>query len=318
MIAYVSPGGALSGTCTATAPCRNIDFALALTPTRPFILADSGTYSQIATLRLTGSRRIIGRGLTPPIIRRSTMGPIVTLDDGVFGLEYVDIVGATGDGLEADTGGHGVLCPANTGASVRIIDSVVRENASNGVRGRMCTVELRRSRLSGNGLSGLAVTDSTATVDSCVVSGNEQGLNLDAGVFSVTNNFIFRNAKFGIQLFLFSAQTGSFEFNTIVDNGVSALNDAGFACSGNGASMPNNIIARNSRQTSGNCTFPSSIILDGASPSLMFVSPDVAPFDYHIKPGSMAIDMATITTIDHDFDGDPRPSDAADVGADEL
>jgi hypothetical protein len=82
--------------------------------------------------------------------------------------------------------------------------------------------------------------------------------------------------------------------------------------------MPNNIIVRNTRQTSGTCSFPNSIVIDANIAPLMFVSPDAEPFDYHLQAGSMAIDAATITTVTHDFDGDPRPSNEADVGADEF
>jgi hypothetical protein len=58
----------------------------------------------------------------------------------------------------------------------------------------------------------------------------------------------------------------------------------------------------------------------GADPSSAhFVSPDVQPYDYHLGAGSVAIDAATMATLDHDFDGEPRPKGAArDIGADEA
>ncbi|MDB4956670.1 MAG: hypothetical protein JWO36_4239, partial [Myxococcales bacterium] len=63
---------------------------------------------------------------------------------------------------------------------------------------------------------------------------------------------------------------------------------------------------------------PGSIITDNIA-TLHFKSPDVQPYDYHVDLGSSAIDTATGSSIDHDFDGDPRPKgNGRDVGADET
>ena len=83
---------------------------------------------------------------------------------------------------------------------------------------------------------------------------------------------------------------------------------------------PNNIIARNgSANIAGSgCTATSSLTLGTDVTALMFKSPDSAPYDYHILHGSSAIDQATASTIDHDYDGDHRPmGSASDIGADE-
>jgi hypothetical protein len=50
-----------------------------------------------------------------------------------------------------------------------------------------------------------------------------------------------------------------------------------------------------------------------------FVSP--AEWNYHIGPGSAAIDAGVYTEVDTDVDGDPRPwpsGGASDIGADEA
>lgn len=50
-----------------------------------------------------------------------------------------------------------------------------------------------------------------------------------------------------------------------------------------------------------------------------FVSPGAPNFDYHIQPGSAAIDQAVNSTIARDIDGQARPfGSASDVGADEY
>jgi hypothetical protein len=53
---------------------------------------------------------------------------------------------------------------------------------------------------------------------------------------------------------------------------------------------------------------------------LNFVSPDIAPHNYHIQRGSSAIDLATTpSTLAVDIDGDSRPQgNGRDRGADEV
>jgi hypothetical protein len=53
---------------------------------------------------------------------------------------------------------------------------------------------------------------------------------------------------------------------------------------------------------------------------LNFVSPNGAPFDYHITQNSSAIDQATTSpALAIDIDGDSRPQGKArDQGADEV
>jgi hypothetical protein len=324
-VAYVSTSGATSGECLETSPCDKIEFALALTPERPFIVIESGTYTRAGTLALLGSRRLIGRGPTRPVLRRSTDGPIVTLQNvAEIGLEELEISGATGTAGPGDpTLGHGVLCPTgSTGGTrtVKLVDSVVRGNAVHGVRAQNCTVDAFLTRFAENGSSGVSMTDSASVFDRCVVEDNvERGAFFDVGIYVVTNSIIARNGRVGLELFASSGSRA--EFNTIVDNANTGTlgQHAGFFCNAPNIAFSNNIVSRNRIQTSGSgCTFPDSIIIDTDITPLNFVSPDVAPFDYHIQAGSIAIDAAGTTTLDHDFDGQPRPASGADVGADEL
>ncbi len=321
-VAYVAPNGPSTGDCLETSPCATIEAALALG--RPFVVIESGTYQRSGTVNLVGVNvRLIGRGNTRPVLRRSDVGPIVTiLSAATVGLEFLELSNSTG--TPADEA-HGVECKQLQGVpKVRLVDAVVRNNALSGVHTNTCVLDAIRSEFRANGADGLQLIDTNTVIDACTFAENgSEGALLDGGVHVVTNSFFFRNPRNGLSLF---ASPGSrVEFNTIVDNGAAgtSTDSAGFFCNANGGSLsfPNNILARNKTSTDGSgCTFPSSIIVDstGDIGPLKFVSPDVAPFDYHIQAGSMAIDAATITTLDHDFDGDPRPSSGADVGADEL
>jgi hypothetical protein len=322
MIAYVAPTGSPTAACTMAAPCSTIEAALQLTPAKPIIVIESGTYSQNAALMFeNGSRRLIGRGPTRPILQRATTGPIALVQfSGQLSVESLEIRGATG-GTTGDTiSGHGVVCVsggAGGGRSVRFVDAVLRQNTANGFLSRNCAVEVIRSQFVDNAFHGAAMIDTTAVIDRSTFSGNERGLQLDFGTFTLTNSFITRNSTRGLELF---ASVGTrIEFNTIVDNG-GQPSDVGFSCNSTGLTCPNNIIARNRVQTlSSGCTFPDSIIIDLDITPLMFVSPDVAPFDYHIQSGSLAIDQAMVSTVTSDFDGDPRPRGGGfDIGADEL
>jgi hypothetical protein len=275
----------------------------------------------MGTLALTGSRRLIGAGATQPVLTRADAGPVVTVQAGEIGIERIEVANALGPQGPDLTSGHGILCVGGGGgtAAIRLVDAVLRSNQAMGFSGSNCTANFVRSRFVENE-RGIGLVDSTATIDACEVSSNsDDGVLLDIGLYTMTNSLIARNGRSGINFFSENASS-RIEFNTIVDNGrVSTATRRGFVCNATSGSFGNNIIARNQQQqTSGTCAFPNSIIVDADIAPIMFVSPDVAPFDYHIQAGSLAVDAATITTNDHDIDGDARPSDAADVGADEL
>ena len=53
--------------------------------------------------------------------------------------------------------------------------------------------------------------------------------------------------------------------------------------------------------------------------NLNFAEPNTIPYDYHLRTGNIAIDMAATSTVMFDVDGEARPNGAArDIGADEL
>lgn len=322
-IAYVDRAGAASSECSALAPCSTIERALSLVPPRAVLVISPGMYSRAGTLTITGTRRLIGSGATRALITRSGQGPIITVsgaDD--VSLEHLEISGATGTGTVETTRGHGVLCTLGAGAPMMSLDDVVlRNNAFSGISSRNCTLTATRTRFDNNSGSGVLLTDSRGTFDACSFANNGfEGANFDGGLYSVTNSYFTRNGQRGLALFTFEdASTVRFEFNTIADNNPTAPvgSREGINCGSNSGivAAQNNLIVRNTAV--GTCTYPSSILTNDVA-SVNFASADTAPFDYHIQPGSIAIDAATVTTIDHDFDGDPRPSNAADIGADEL
>lgn len=317
-IAYVSPTGSATSSCTKADPC-GIVRGLALSPPLQFIVLANGTYSQIATLTISGRRNLIGTGTTRPILTRSVAGPIVSLALGAdVTFEHIEFSGATNGGGGGNTTGSGILCPDgsanNMGVTVRVKDGAFINNQGAGIEARKCAVEVFNSTFNTNS-QGLGVVDTNAKVERSSFTGNKTALFLDAGLFLVTNNFITRNEE-GIDLF---ANAGTIvEFNTIADNTVFGLRCQSFA----GATpFPNNLLARNMVNTpaSTTCSYPNSITATTDIGPIKFKSPDAAPFDYHITAGSSAIDLGAATSLTTDFDGETRPIGAApDIGADEL
>lgn len=321
-IAYVDRLGGPTNDCTRVSPCSTIERALAILPSRPYVVIAGGRYARTGALTITGPRWLVGTGTPKPVLDRDDDGPVVLVEGAVtLRVENLELSGATGDPANSPlNAGNGLYCRRLGGSpDVELRDVLSRNNSYTGIRSLTCTITIVRSVFTQNPI-GAWLQDSTATIDRTEFVANGTGANLDGGRFTVTNTFATRNGSAGIELY--SDVTGSrVEFNTIVDNAYADSLAAGFHCNlSTPATFPNNVIARNRASTAGtNCSYPGSIIVDNDISALKFKQPDNAPYDYHITAGSLAIDMATVSTLDHDFDGDARPKGAGrDVGADEA
>ena len=320
-IAYIDANGAATSDCTRSSPCSTITRALALMPARPYLVIAAGAYPNAAALSPSAERWLIGTG-APPSLTRTTDGPIISVTGGGADLHLDNLIieGATGNS------GDGIyFTQIGAVAELTLHHVTVRNNSQSGLNA-VGPIVATESTFSNNGFQGVRLSESVATFDRCLVTENDAGMDLDGGRYTVTNTLISRNtssvyAVYGINLY--STIGGHrIEFNTIVDNvNLAASVGAGFGCNLSAAtSFPNNIIARNTKQTQGsNCFYPNSLISDADISALKFRSPDTAPYDYHLQTGSTAIDAATVSTVDHDFDGDARPNGPGrDVGADEY
>ncbi|MBA3393932.1 MAG: right-handed parallel beta-helix repeat-containing protein [Deltaproteobacteria bacterium] len=273
-----------------------------------------GMYQQAETVTILGVRHLIGAA-EAPTITNSVAGPIVKLAFAAdVTLENIKVSGATSGAAI----GNGVECPMGTNATIRLVRSNLTGNAAAGLKAAGCTFEATESVFSNNA-KGISTIDCKGVVNRSVFTGNmSQGLVLDAGLYAIRNSFVFRNGGHGIEIFP-NVPGNVVELNTIVDNAI------GVGCISDGTStgaFANNIIVRNAMNVEAepSCTYPGSIILGNDVSTLKFKSPDVAPFDYHITAGSIAVDQATSASMaEEDFDGEARPNGPArDVGADEL
>ena len=297
-VLYVAQGGVDQGTCTLAAPCATITYALTkVTTARPFIKV-SGAITDNAT--------IMGQAVT--ILAESTAKLTAT------GTKVALIIAMASD--------------------VSIYDlHVVGDMAQSALTSNASTVRLDRVTITGAGKVAIdAKGNGTLFVQRSRIIGNPGGgIQTDANaIFNVTSSFIVGNGNAMSSMVggaTFAAPTASsnrFEFNTVADNQVHNQVTAGVSCTiTNALDASNNLITHNSPSPAtlspdtSFCSFTNSKVATDESP---FKFRNIALFDYHLMPGSTAIDGApgdaTITT---DIDGDFRPQgQAADYGADEY
>ena len=324
-IAYVATNGNPASDCTPVSPCNTIDRGLLVGPARQFVLIESGTYSSTSAIAIIGVRWLIGRGASRPVLTRSTDGPIVVASGpSQVKLQHLEVFGARG--TSSPNQGNGVECNAIGGApKLELIDMLVRLSASDGVNGSGCDFNATASQFLNNTNHGVRLTDGTALIDRCTSMFSSIGVALDGGIYVVTNTVVARNSFRGIDLY--SVNNGNrIEHSTIIDNGDGAIG-SGIECNlvGNAVGVfPNNIIARNKPlqvepTTNSQCIYPGSMLIDTDITALKLKMPDAPPYDFHLLPGSNAIDVGVQSSIKTDLDGESRPFGGAnDVGADEL
>jgi hypothetical protein len=313
-IAHVTPSGGGSTDCSSGAPCT-IARALAL-GTKKYILIQSGSYSNSAILTVSGERWLVGGG-TRPKITTSVPGPVFRVPPGAnVRFENLEIYGAVSSGTTRPYGS--AIDGFDTGAgsrAIEILDSVLRANEYAGLDCQGCTARVVGSTFEGLGF-GIFIQIGTLTGDRLDLHGNLVALYLYQGTTDVKNSFLTRNES-AIELCYTNGST-KFEGLTIADSSQFGI----LTCAADvQAVFQNSIIARNATNKSPeivSATFPGSIVTDSVT-ALKFKSPDAAPYDYHLLPGSSAVDQGVPSTNDHDFDGKQRPlGAAADVGAHEV
>lgn len=235
----------------------------------------------------------------------------------------------------------GVVFDISTGSDVAIYDLAITGNNDKGVVVDKSTLRLVRTTITGcNKKDNRAVeakTSSTLIVSrSTIVANVGGGIITDAtSTYNITNSFLVRNgaddsAVGGASLGATSSGLNRFEMNTLADNRVSATANAGGLHCASSLRAPNNLIVRNysngltgvinaNKSGIGGCNLDDSVIATDPA-SFAFVMPEgTGPWDYHIGPGSMAIDRGVTTDIAVDVDGDARPFNGKfDVGADEY
>jgi len=309
-IAYVKPpslGGTDNPSCTLAMPCTKV--ASALATGRPYVKL-AGTNDEGGTVSIDSRNVILLAERDAKLVRTSNGLHVEVKGTSQVEIYDLEISGATG------AQGFGISMPTGNTATLTLRRVKVSDNAGGGIVANGGALTVSQSTVSNNLGGGISVTGAGST-------------------FDITNCLIFRNgnsnaATVGGASLATSGGTNVFEFNTVVDNQIqnSGVLAGGVFCDIANFVGANNIIARNfvnndanraNSNTSGLCTYPTSSISTTVA-GLNFISPDNAPHNYRILPGSTAIDQATTpSNLSVDIDGDPRTQGSApDQGADEY
>lgn len=324
-VAYVNGGTGTGAACTKAAPCKTLTAALATS--KAMVKVKGVTAEPAGVTAGAVARRVFGD--TGAQIATASVAPIV-LASANTNIEFHQVTIGNEPGIQPPAC---ILINNGTTATIKVFGGKIYgcqvgiSNASSGG-----TVTVTGATVSGNTGGGISSTGGTVTVTGATVSGNSGGgITTTNGIVKLTNNFIIRNGNASTAgvggVSLTSAGAGSLvDFNTIVDNDASTTGFGGIACIGSVVVATNSIFAGNRQNGASSmasqmfgCTAQTSAVLMSTA-SLMFKNDTVAPYDYHLQSGSVAIDAATTSTSTVlDVDGDARPQGVSkDQGADEF
>jgi hypothetical protein len=314
----------------------------------PFVVvAGSATpYNPVSlntTLGAIGPLTIIGPGRTAsPLATVAGSGAVTpngfALLTGGGNAATVTLDGLTLTGDGGATPGAGARCTVGSGAAtITIRNSLIRNSGQAGVDSSGCTLAISGGTISNNGGAGITTGGGTAIVDANVIGPANVGGGLVLGgstSYSVTNNIIAGNGTAARGVTINDAATGTFAFNTVVNNLVSA-GAGGIGCGGAGAKgILNSIVVGNTlsggTQFFGNCTLTNVVTGPDNFTGASMLVPDLdATFHLNVNATNRACCInqvpspsPAIMNQDHDVDRETRPRGASatpyDVGADEA
>ena len=333
VVLYASPSGSSSSSCTKAQPCTILRSISLADTTRQTIKLLAGTYN--TSITLNKPLAIYGFGAT----LNATAGMrTIEIDNGA----QVRLLGLTIVNINANQG-LGVSCqPAVTDPKPTVeLDEVTIDSMQTALTAYPCTVVITRSRIYTRTASERIITalpTSSVTIDRSVLDGGDgiwvEGTN---SVARVTNSVIKNQtgpegAFIGSNVFGQGAGSVSVRFSTVV-NSLVRCGNALPKCAGGtaaGSCIESSIIYNGSSGAPSNtiesgCTvnyslvFPQSSAPSGAN-NILGVNPmfkDFAGADYHLAPGSAAIDAADpAANVTIDYDGTARPQGTrSDIGA---
>jgi hypothetical protein len=209
--------------------------------------------------------------------------------------------GGNGSANRGVAGGGGVYLSRFSGSSSNVImNSVVADNLAE--RGASGTPQ-------GGGGGGLFLQGVQATIEHTTIVNNRLG----SGVMQGEGLVLLSGA---------AGTTATVRYSIIAQHGVPAGPAALHVQPGSTVNLTRGIFSSNTRDSNADGSVGAPGTFNGlasmlAYGSVGFVSPGAPSFDYHLQPGSPAIDQATGSTATVDLDGAARVG-VPDIGADEA
>jgi hypothetical protein len=297
---YVDAGAAPgSVTCTAAAPCKTFLAGLAqVTATRKYVKLAAGMYAERVLVdgKTVDVRGPVGAGASAELT--ASVDPVIDVRaSATLAIRGLRIRFGAGTGLRC------------VDSAVTLRDVGIEDNIGRGVDSNNCGLTFERVRVLRNFRGGLAVSRGRIAIRNSFIGANGSSSSALGGA-SITEPFDL-----------------AFEFNTLVDNTVSAGLTAGLFCqAATTVSVADNIVVGAiAKQVDADSCAPrytlSTQMIAGATnlrATPMFRNAPAG--DYHLVAGSPGVDQAdAAATLATDIDGESRPSGARpDIGADEL
>ena len=343
---YVSAniGNDLTGNGTMTTPFASVTKGLAEVRTGGTVYVARGQYNELITV--TRSVGLLG-GYDETDWSRDIAANTTTLDGQGMGTvvvingpdAQVTVEGFTITGGEASQHGLGGGLFATAAMAVTVRYNTIHGNHAQSGGGGLFIDEGTESLIEANriydNVSAGVFPPLSATGIQNPLQGPEPGGGMLVGNPAyIVNNLVYSNTAGaggdGVAFWAFGETPVRFLHNTVVDNG--GAEGTGVELRGAAAEMYNNLIVGHGTAISGTqATWDYDGFYDnaanygtGLSAGAHDVSGDPcftdrAGRDYHIGPGSAAIDAGVDAGVTTDIDGDPRPKESGyDIGADEF
>jgi parallel beta-helix repeat protein len=263
-------------------------------------------------------------------------GMVVTVADnhihttGDRGINAEDGALTITDNTVYHTNGDGVRT-AGSSTQIEIRSNSVYTAGNDGIDARGAIIAIMHNTVSGCADNGIrSEGDEAALIEANWMLDNAVGLAIrDALVFTITNNVIGDHITASVELT--GTGTGLLYHNTLVGSGTGVQGTGLAVLEPLTLTLVNNIVVSHNvgiSATAGAALLVRDTLLwgNGDDPISGTVAVPVPPLfvaprqqDYHLLPGSPAIDAGTDVGVADDVDGDPRPIGALpDVGADEF
>ena len=298
-------------TGASTAPYCQVNDALAASKSFLRVKGSTTTYNAISIPSgVNASVVIVGPGKAAAVLGTGTGAqfetngsPALSLSPsgGFSSLVRVDgleLLGSIASGSKA-----GVFCAGGGGtASLMVTDSYIHDSGAEGVSATSCTLTLQRN----------------------LITATKGGITLGSGTtYIVENNFIVAGATIAAApVRLDPLATGTFRFNTVVDNNATGGAVGGIDCGSSGSKVIESCIVFNNTKVAGSQYTPTCTVTNNVTGvDAKNLNPGIPSLtaDYHLAATDTAcIDKAT-TGPAVDIDNDTRPKGAGyDIGADEA